>query len=155
VNASYLAGVACGCLLAAAVCAPAAYAGTTVIDDSGSLPYNAPLTLHWLPPLRGAGQATVIGTTSVRVHLNVTPWLHRSGRIYLMLPAQQPGALTASWSTQGRLLAGRLTSGSRTLVYSGPISTAFIEDVLQLTLNIDARQLQQLYPINFQFQMEQ
>jgi hypothetical protein len=143
-------------LLAAALSGPTAYASTTVIDDSGSVPYNAPLTLQWQPPVHGAGpQSTVTGTTSVHVRLNVTPWLHRSGRIYLMLPAQQPGSLTASWSTQGRLLAGRLTSGSRTLVYSGPISTPFIEDELQLTLNIDARQLQQLYQISFQFQMEQ
>jgi hypothetical protein len=142
-------------LLVAALCVLPAYASTTVIDDSGSLPYNSSLTLHWLPPVRAAGQPTVIGTTSVQVRLNVARWLHRSGRIYLVLPAQQPGALTASWSTQGRLLAGRLSSGSRTLVYSGPISAPFIEDVLQLTLNIDARQLQQLYQISFQFQMEQ
>lgn len=142
-------------LLVAALSVPAAYASTAVIDDSGSVPYNAQLTVKWLPPVRGAAHPPLTGTTSVQVRLNVAPWLHRTGRIYLLLPAQQPGALTATWSTQGRLLGGRLTSGSRTLIYSGPISTPFIEDVLQLTLEIDARQLQQLYQINFQFQMEQ
>ena len=140
-------------VLAAAQAGPAR---TIVIDDSGTLPYDTPLVMHWqqLLPRRPVNN-TLTGTTTIRVRLNVGPWLHRTGRIYLMVPAQQLGSLAASWTTQGRLLAGRITSGSRTLVYAGAITTPFIEDVLQLTLNVDARQMQQLSHINFQFQMDE
>jgi hypothetical protein len=133
-----------------------AHAKTTVIDDSGSLPSDAPIALRWqqLSPRRPVNNA-LTGTTTIRVRLNVAPWLHRRGRIYLALPAQQPSSLTASWSTQGRLAAGRIVSGGRTLVYAGPLTTRFIEDVLELTLSVDARQLRQLYHVNFQFQMDE
>jgi hypothetical protein len=144
----------CGLILLAG--AVAAAARTTVIDDSATLPNNAPLALHWqqLSPRRPVNNL-LTGTLSVRVKLNVAPWLHRNGRIYLRLPAQPPGRMTASWTTQGRLLPGSLESGTRTLVYSGPVSAPFIEDVLQLTLNVDASQIQQLYRVNFTFEMDE
>lgn len=142
--------------LLAALIAPATQARTTVIDDTGTLPYDAPLVLRWqqLSPRRPVNN-TLTGTTSIRVRLNVGSWLHRTAHIYLLLPAQQPGYLTASWTTQGRLLAGRIISGSRTLIYAGTLTTPFIEDVLQLTLNVDASQMRQLYHVNFQFQMDE
>ncbi|HYM26822.1 MAG TPA: hypothetical protein VET66_01630 [Steroidobacteraceae bacterium] len=142
--------------LGAALAGPSLAAKTTVIDDSGTLPYDAPLVLRWqqLSPRRPVNN-TMTGTASIRVRLNVGAWLHRTGRIYLMLPAQQPASLSASWTTQGRLEPGQIAAGSRTLVYAGPITTPFIEDVLQLTLNVDARQLRQLYHVNFQFQMDE
>ena len=134
---------------------PAA-AKTTVIDDSGTLPYAPTLALHWQqlsprPPLNNL----LTGTLSIRVKLNVAAWLRHSGRIYLRLPAQQPGAMTASWTTQGRLLPGEITTGGRMLVYAGPITTPFIEDVLQLTVNVDAARMQQLYRVNFIFEMDE
>ena len=130
-------------------------ARTTVIDDSATLPYNAALALHWqqLEP-RGHVNNLMVGTLQLRVRLNVAPWLKRSGRIYLVLPAQQPGGMTASWTTHGRLLPGHLTAGSRTLVYSGLVTTPFIEDVVQLTLTVDARRMGQAYPVNCRFEMD-
>jgi hypothetical protein len=130
---------------------------TVTIDDSGTLPYDTPLSLNWqqrAPNGTNANQLT--GTLTVRVKLNVAPWLKRTGRIYLVLPAQPPGAMAVTWSTQGRLLPGRLTAGTRALVYSGPITTPFIEDVLQLTLSVDASRLQpQPYHVNFNFEMDE
>jgi len=143
-------------LLTVLIVAVPADARTTVIDDSGTLPYDAPLVLRWqqLSPRRPVNNR-VSGTLTVRVKLHVAPWIRRTGRIYLMLPAQQPGAMSASWSTQGRLLPGRLTSGTRALVYSGLITTPFIEDVLQLTLDVDGTQMRQLYHVNFRFEMDE
>jgi len=144
-------------LLIALTAALPALGGTTRIDDSATLPYAAPLTVQWeqtspRPPLNNM----MSGTLTLRVRLNVAPWLKRTGRIYLTLPAQQPGPLYVSWVTQGHLLPGQLTSGSRTLVYSGPITTPFIEDTLQLTLRVDGTRLQQqLYHVNFNFEMDQ
>jgi hypothetical protein len=132
-------------------------ARTTVIDDSATLPYNAALTLRWqqLEP-RGHANNLMVGTLQLRVRLNVAPWVKRAVRIYLVLPAQQPAGVTASWTTHGRLLPGHLTAGSRTLVYSGLITTPFIEDVVQLTLTVDGRRMaQQPYPVNFRFEMDE
>jgi hypothetical protein len=148
-----LARAFCIILLAAAATAAAR---TTVIDDSGTLPHDAALALRWqqLAPRRPINNQ-MVGTLALRVKLNVTPWLHRTGRIYLALPAQQPGALTASWTTQGRLMAGHVATGERTLVYAGPITTPFLEDMVQLTLSVDGRRLIQGYPINFHFEMDE
>jgi len=129
---------------------------TTAIDDSGTLPYEAQLLMHWEQPSpRRPLNNLMSGTLTLHVKLNVAPWLRRSGRIYMVLPAQQPGVITASWVTQARLLPGRLVSGGRALVYSGPITTPFVEDVLQLTLEVDGTQLRQPYPVSFSFEMDE
>ncbi len=143
-------------LLTVFAAATPADAKTRVIDDSATLPYDAPLVLHWqqLSPRRPVNNR-MTGTLTLRVKLNVAHWLRRPGRIYLVLPAQQPGAMNASWSTQGRLLPGRLSSGTRALVYSGLITMPFIEDVLQLTLEADGTQMRQLYHVNFRFEMDE
>jgi hypothetical protein len=134
----------------------AAYAKSSVIDDSGTLPYNAAVAMRWQQEQpRGAARNQMTGTLQLRVRLNVTPWLRRMGRIYLVLPAQQPGAMTAAWTTQGRLLPGQLVPGTRALVYAGPITTPFIEDVVQLTITVDGRRMLQTYPVNFRFEMDE
>jgi hypothetical protein len=138
--------------------AAAAQSRTVAIDDSGTLPYDTPLNLKWqqLTP-RGTAGNNMTGTLSVRVRLNVAPFLRHNGRIYLVLPAQPPGSMTVSWVTQGRLLPGTLTPGTRALVYSGPITTPFIEDVLQLSLVVDGTKIQpqQQYHVNFNFEMDE
>jgi len=134
----------------------AAHAKTTVIDDSGTLPYNAAVAMRWQQEQpRGAARNQLTGTLQLRVRLNVSAWLRRTGRIYMVLPAQQPGAMTAAWTTQGRLLPGQLVPGTRALVYSGPITTPFIEDVVQLTITVDGRRMLQTYPVNFRFEMDE
>jgi len=133
----------------------AAHAGT-LIDDSGTLPANAALAMRWRDVTPRSGPITdMIGTLQLHVRLNVAPWLRHSGHIYLVLPAQQPGAINASWTTQGRLLPGQVSAGSRALVYSGPITSAFIEDVVTLTITVDGRRMSQTYPVNFRFEMDE
>jgi len=133
-----------------------ALAGASVIDDSGSLPSNPALAMRWQEQQpRGPRANLMVGSLQLRLHLNVAPWQRRVGRIYLVLPAQQPGAMSASWTTQGRLLPGTVTSGGRTLVYSGPITTPFIEDVVQLTITVDGRRMLQTYPVNFRFEIDE
>jgi hypothetical protein len=134
---------------------PAA-ARTVAIDDSGTLPYNAAFAMKWRTATPRGGAATeMIGTAQLRVRLNVAPWLRHSGHIYLVLPAQQPGAINAAWTTQGRLLPGRVSAGSRTLVWAGPITSVFIEDVVQLTIVVDGRRMSQGYQVNFRFEMDE
>jgi len=128
---------------------------TAAIDDSGTVVLSPSVPMRWqaLSPRQASG-VLMIGSTVVRIHLNLSPWLQHSGRIYLLLPAQQPGAIRASWSSQGRLLGGEVNSGSRTLVYSGPISTPLLEDVLRLSIFVDGRRMHQGYEINFRFEMD-
>src|SRR3546814_20495827 len=84
-------------------------------------------------PARGAALHMVSGEIAVRVRLDVSPWQGRSGRIYMLLPAQPAGAITATSTTRGRLLPGVLSSGARALVYAGPIAgRGPLEDTLPL-----------------------
>jgi len=140
-------------LASAAGAAPSAQ----LVDDSGSLPYDAPLRLTWrsVAPRHGVPDNTLIGSTLLRVRLNVAPWMRHSGRIYLVLPVQPPGDLLATWTTQGHLLPGSLRPGGRTLVYSGRLTTPFIEDQLQLSLAVDAARLQQATRLNFHFEIDE
>jgi hypothetical protein len=130
------------------------HAASAPIDDSGTVVYTPTVTLHWQSASPRTRATLMTGTTPVRVRLNVAPWLRHVGRIYLVLPAQQPGPIHASWSTQGRLLPGKVVSGTRVLVYSGPISAPFIEDVLQLAIVVDGRSMDQLHNIDFRFEMD-
>ena len=136
-------------------CALSARAATTAIDDSGTVVYTPTVSMNWQTPMARRHSSTLMtGTTAVRVRLNVAPWLRRVGRIYLVLPAQRPGPIRASWTTQGRLLPGQVVSGMRTLVYSGPITTPSIEELIQLAIAVDGKQMDQLYNINFRFEMD-
>jgi hypothetical protein len=133
-----------------------ASAASVVIDDSGTLPYNATLAMHWRQVAsRGGSNNQMIGTLQLRVRLNVARWLRHRGHIYMVLPAQPPGAITASWTTNGRLLPGQVMTGGRALVYAGPITSAFIEDMVQLTIVVDGRRMTQAYPVNFRFEMDE
>jgi hypothetical protein len=95
------------------------------------------------------------GATQVRVRLNLKPWLGRTGRIYLVLPAQLPGNIEAAWTTTGRLLPGRVLVGGRTQVYAGPISAPVLEDTLTLYLTVDGTQMRQPYNLLFRFEMDE
>jgi hypothetical protein len=155
VHMALLAGALVAQLLLAG---PASGAGRTqLVDDSATLPYDAPFRLTWRSAAPGHGVAdnTLVGSMLLRVRLNVSPWLHHSGRIYLVLPVQPPGDMLASWSTLGRLLPGSLRPGGRTLVYSGRLNTPFLDDQLQLSLAVDAARLQQLTRLNFHFEIDE
>ena len=132
-------------------------AKTTTIDDSGTQALEPSVSLRWktASPSRTAPDNTMVGTTTIRVRINVTPWLRRSGKIYLNLPAQQPGPLTASWITQGRFMPGQVHSGNRVLVYAGPISAPFMEDVLKFQFSVDGALIRRAVPVTFRFEMDE
>ncbi|MGZ5598561.1 MAG: hypothetical protein ACXWG3_18095, partial [Usitatibacter sp.] len=96
-------------LALAATCASAA---TFRVDDTSSLPSETTTPMKWrsLAPNRSIGNA-IEGTNVVTVRLNLAPWLNRTGKIYMVLPEQPIGQVTADWTTQGKLLPGQLMSG--------------------------------------------
>ena len=134
-----------------------ARAKTTTIDDSGTQALEPSVSLRWktaAPPRSGADNS-MVGTTTIRVRLNVMPWMRRSGRIYLDLPAQQPGPITASWITQGKLMPGQVRSGNRVLIYSGPIASPFMEDVLKFQFSVDGSLVRRAFPVTFHFEIDE
>ena len=133
-----------------------ASARSVAIDDSGTLPYNATLAMRWreISP-RTRASTEMVGALDLRVRLNVSPWLRHRGHIYMVLPAQAPGTISATWTTNGRLLPGQLSTGGRALIYAGPITTAFLEDMVHLTVTVDGRRMVQSYPVSFRFEMDE
>ncbi len=137
--------------------ASAAHANTITIDDSGSQALQPSVSMRWkteAPSRSGAGNV-MVGTTTIRVRINVMPWLRHSGRIYLSLPAQPPGPVSLSWSTQGRFLPGQVQSGSRVLVYAGPITTPFMEDTLTFQFTVDGTLMRRVVPVTYHFEMDE
>lgn len=140
-------------LLAMAV--PPLAAQTFAVDDSASQVLGGTLRLR--PdalPARGAAMTQVAGDIAVLVRLDVSPWQGRQGRIYMRLPAQSGGAITASWTTRGRLLPGALRAGERALVYAGPIDAARLEDTLRLSITADGRTLPPSEQLAFSFEID-
>lgn len=135
----------------------AAHAKSSLIDDSGSQALEPAVSLRWqsAKPSRSGGNNLMVGTTTIRVRINVLPWFRRSGRIYLVLPAQQPGPVSASWVTQGRFMSGQIRSGNRVMVYAGPITSPFMEDVFKFQFSVDGALVQRAFPLTYRFEMDE
>ena len=135
----------------------AAPAKSITIDDSGSAALEPSVSMRWKTarPSRSPAADLMVGTTTIRVRINVMPWLKHSGRIYLSLPAQPPGRIGLSWVTQGRFLPGALQSGNRVLVYAGPIRTPFMEDTLTFQFTVDGALMRRAVPVTYHFEMEE
>lgn len=137
------------------LCAASANAATFRVDDSATLPSEAQTTMQWQSPSPGRGASNdVEGRSVITVRLNTAPWLNRNGKIFLALPAVPIGEVNAEWTTQGKLLAGQVRSGSRTLVYAGPIRTSLIEDTILLRVWTDGRRLGAPQRLDFQFEID-
>ena len=141
-------------LLVAAIAAPA-HAATFLVDDSLSLPTETTTAMKWrsLAPNRVAGNA-VEGSNVVTVRLKLAPWMNRNAKIFMALPEQPIGTVTADWTTQGKLLPGTLQSGNRTLVFAGPIRTALLEDTIVLRLTADGQRLAAPQRLQFHFEID-
>ena len=135
--------------------AACAQAATFRVDDSLSLPSESTTTMKWrsLAPSRALGNA-VEGTNIVTVRLNLAPWLNRTGKIYMVLPEQPIGKVTADWTTQGKLLPGTLQSGSRTLVFAGPVRVSLLEDTIVLRITADGQRLVAPQRLQFYFEID-
>jgi hypothetical protein len=145
----------CWLLLAALAAAPCADAATFRVDDSASLPNETTTVMKWrsLAPTRSAGNM-LEGASVLTIRLNLAPWLNRNGKIYMALPEQPIGQVTAEWTTQGKLLPGQVISGERTLVYAGPIRAGLLEDTIVLKLQADGRRLIAPQRLLFHFEID-
>jgi hypothetical protein len=132
-------------------------AKTIQIDDTGTQALEPSVSLRWqsVTPSRSGTDNLMLGRSTIRVRLNVMPWLHRSLRIYLNLPAQQPGPIAISWLSQGRFIPGQLRSGNRVLLYAGQITTPFLEDTLNVQYSVDGSLVRRPFPVTFHFETDE
>lgn len=153
-NARVHIGLACTLLLATA-CWPAAAQQTYPVDDSASQVLGSTLRLEPAPlSARGVPLYMLSGEIAVRVRLDVSPWRGRNARIYMSLPNQAGDAITARWTTRGRLLPGVLRGDKRALVYAGPITGNLLEDTLRLRITADGRRLPASEQLVFTFEID-
>lgn len=131
-------------------------AATYVVDDSSTIPYETNVVTRWRDGAGGGRQMSndIEGGATITLRLNVQPWLNRQGRVYLVLPQQPVGVVNVEWSTQGRLLPGRLQSGERTLVFAGPIRTTTLEDTFNVRVVADGRRVNAAQRLKFHFEID-
>ena len=118
------------------------------VDDST-------LKLRWdeVAPRPGAS-ATLSGTITVYVRLDVSPWRGRKARIYHVLPSQAGTSIVATWTTRGVLLPGKMRDGERVLVFAGQIDTDRLEDTFRLDIQADGNRLSRQEQLDFSFEIE-
>lgn len=152
--------IALGCvILTTAISALAQDAGPPPrqlykVDDSGSVVLDPALDMQWQQNSHGKSNAIVSATTRVNVQLNVSAWTGRNARIYMTLPPTSGPMVRAQWTTNGPLLPGSLLSGNRAIVYSGPITSPVIKDIIELMLQADGNRLNQSEQLSFGFEIE-
>lgn len=130
-------------------------AATFRVDDSGTVVSQSVVPMRWkqLVPGRGADHS-VEARLRVALRLNLAPWLNKPVRLYMGLAPVNSDPVQATWRTQGRLLAGSVRSGARTLVYDGTVSAALLEETLELVLSTDGRALVSTQTLQFYFEVD-
>jgi hypothetical protein len=139
------------------VLATSSVAATYTVDDSSTIPFETNVSTRWRDNGTTGGHQMsndIEGAATVTLRLNLQPWLNRNGRIFLALPQQPIGVVSVDWSTQGRMLPGKLQSGDRTLVYSGPIRTSVLEDTFTVRVVADGRRVNAAQRLMFHFEID-
>lgn len=143
--------------IAALWCEPSAAAGwsTFAVDDSMSQVQAPAAQFRWRNslPTRGAS-AFLDATMEVRIVLNVSPWVGKPARIYMVMPELPQSSLTVQWSTVGTLMPGRLSGGQRKLVFQGVVPGARIEDTMRVVAHADSRDMVTPQRVSFTFEIE-
>jgi hypothetical protein len=104
------------------------------LDDSQSHTVPPTVQMEWRAIAPGQPDTGMEAWVRVNVRIATREWVGRSGRIYMVLPRDQASTIEVSWTTQGRLLPGRLVSGERALVHAGLIASETLEDQLLVRL---------------------
>jgi len=139
---------------ALALAASAAVAETHPLDDSLSHTVPPTAQMQWLPQTRGDQAGGMEAWVRVNIHIDTQDWIGRSGRVYMVLPRDETASLEAVWTTDGKLLAGRLISGERALVYAGNITTSALRDQMLVRLRSGPDWQSNSRRLNFHFEID-
>ena len=147
--------LATGLLAAGLITQQCALAGTTRVDDSGTVVSQGVVSMRWrqLVPGRGADNSVEAGVR-VALRLNLSRWLNQPVKLYMGLAPMAGEPVHAAWRTQGRLLPGSVRSGARTLVFDGNAGVASLEETIELTLRTDGRALVSPQSLQFYFEVD-
>ena len=137
-----------------ALAAGAASAETHRLDDSLSHTVPPTAQMQWLPQTRGDQDGGMEAWVRVNIHIDTRDWIGRSGRVYMVLPRDETSTLEAVWTTDGQLLAGRLVSGERALVYAGNITTNALRDQMLVRLRSGPDWQSNSRRLNFHFEID-
>lgn len=140
---------------AALLLAGSALANPHRLDDSGThtVPPNVQMQWRQLTP-RLSSDFSMEAWLSVNVRIDTRAWSGRNGRVYMVLPRDESSNIEAVWTTQGRLLAGRLLSGERALVFTGTLPGPTLEDQLSLRLRSGSDWSGNTRRLNFHFEFD-
>jgi hypothetical protein len=137
-----------------ALLAGQAWASPHRLDDSQSQVVPPNVQMQWRSIAPGQGDTGMEAWVRVNVRIATHEWVGRSGRVYMVLPRDQSATLEASWTTQGRLLAGRLVTGERTLVWAGVMASETLEDLLLVRLRAASDWGDSSRRLNFHFELD-
>jgi hypothetical protein len=143
-----------GACLALALLASTAWANPHRLDDSASYTVPPNVQMAWRPIPPGQASSGMEAWVRVNIRIATTDWKGRSGRVFMVLPRDQSSSIEAVWTTQGRLLPGRLVSGERTEVYVGVIPGDTLEDQLLVRLRSGADWQSASRRLNFHFEFD-
>lgn len=125
------------------------------LDDSLTHTVPPNVQMQWRPmPTARDGSGDVEAWVRVNVRIDTRPIVNRSGRVYLVLERDESSVIEAVWTSQGRLQAGRVVSGERTLVHSGPIAGPTLEDQFLMRLRSQADWLKSSRRLQFHFEFD-
>ncbi|MBX3608412.1 MAG: hypothetical protein KF871_00835 [Hydrogenophaga sp.] len=142
--------------IAAMLCAiGSAMANPIRLDDSltHTVPPNAQMQWRGLTAPRD-GAAAMEAWVRVNVRVDTRPVANRSGKLYLVLDRDESSQLEATWTSQGKLLAGRVTSGERTVVFVGTMPDGTLEDQLLMRLRSGADWQASTRRLQFHFEFD-
>lgn len=125
-----------------------------IIDDSATVVLDGTPRMNWRSVTPKDRDNAIIGRSQVNVKLATAPWLGKTGRIYMVLPADSTGSVRIKWRTHGLMLDGELVAGGRTLVYSGTIRERRMEDVFDVQIEADGNRLSQVQQLRFHFEFD-
>lgn len=124
------------------------------LDDSLTHTIPPNVQMHWraMPPSAGPA-GSMEAWVRVHVRVDTTAWSGRSGRVYMALARDSASVVEASWTSQGRLLAGRVLSGERALVYAGVLPPT-LEDQFMVRLRASPDWDASVRRLQFHFELE-
>ena len=128
--------------------------GPAVIDDSATVVLDGTPVMNWRSVTPKHRDNAIVGRTRVNVRLATAPWLGKSGKIYMVLPAETTGSIKVAWRSHGLFLDGQLSPGGRTLVYSGAIRERRMEDILEVHIEADGGRLRDAQQLRFHFEID-
>ena len=83
----------------------------------------------------------------INYKLATAPYIGKQARIYFVIPAQiqglrSPAGLRVQWRGSQQFASGTARPGERQLVWTGPITTPWITEDIELSYEVDLRELE-------------